>query len=734
MFTDRRGAGAPWPLPLALALALLLAACGGSGERVRTCSSDAECGPGALCLQSACVTNRRPAVTLQLPAAPTTHRALVVEATAADSDPGDSITRFAWTVTPVGAACDAEPEPSSGPALELVFWCAGTYQVTVVAEDARGASSLAATQTVEVAPATGAPVVTTPPALEVEHACGGAPFACRPAAAGRPIALPLSATVDDPAGGALISRWRLIPPPGAGTDCTVSFAQGEASLTNQAWMESRGVIAGTWRFRLRVAGATGLLGQADQVVVIGNRPPELAGQAVTLAHRHEGGRYLASGQVALPATDPDGDPLTLVASLDEAGTDGCTSRVGAVTSGSVEVETSCAEPARLLGAATRILRVVARDAGGGATEALFPIEIGNRPPVVRLASNPAGASVAVDHTVGACPGGAGDCYLASGTAAFEAVDPDGDPLPSLTVEGLVGAWHSHSSARVTTAAGVAWFGFATAVGWPTEFRTASGATGFTLQASSVDPFGAATTLPVAVVVGNRPPLVRATVARIVVPHRYDAGRGAWVAAASPASFEDPDGDPLLPGPGGDDPACRTVAVTGGAGQVECTLAYAPASGLPPLASFVGDHRVPVGVTDGWAAVAAPSTVSIQNGSPALRPFAGTVESCACRCAKWNADGNACLGQPTEVVNTAVVPLPVLVDEADGDPLQVTFTGVIPAGGDQKTVLPGSCAAILYNPTLPVTVQVTVDDGVVQSQTASTVIGVTCPSLGRPCEL
>ena len=70
----------------------------------------------------------------------------------------------------------------------------------------------------------------------------------------------------------------------------------------------------------------------------------------------------------------------------------------------------------------------AADGNGGTAEATLPVEIGNRPPAVRLASNPAGGQVALDHTVGACPGAAGTCFLAAGTAAFEAVDPDGDPV------------------------------------------------------------------------------------------------------------------------------------------------------------------------------------------------------------------------------------------------------------------------------------------------------------------
>jgi len=229
-------------------------------------------------------------------------------------------------------------------------------------------------------------------------------------------------------------------------------------------------------------------------------------------------------------------------------------------------------------------------------------------------------------------------------------------------------------------------------------------------------------------------VARSVSGRVLVPHHHDPIRGAWVATATPASFEDPDGDPLLPGPPGADPTCRTAAVTAGVVQVECAKAYGPAPGLPPLAAFVGDHQVAAGVSDGWAATSPTVTISIQNGSPSLQSFQGPVESCFCRCARMDAEGLECLGSPTYAINTAAVPLPVQVSEADGDPLQVTFTGVTPYGGAQRTAYPGALGTTMTHPVLPVTVQITVDDGVVQAQATSTVTGVTCSRLGQACTL
>ncbi len=728
MITPRRGARAPWQL----ILALLVAACGGPGEKVRTCSTDAECGPGALCIQAACATNRPPEVTLQLPPSPTTNRVLFLDATATDPDAGDSITRVSWTVTPVSAACEAEPEPSTGPRLELVFWCAGAYEVAVVAEDGRGGTSAPAKQTVEVAQATGAPVVTPGGESSLDHACGGTPFACRPASSGLPVSLPLSAVVGDPAGGALTYRWRMIPAPGADPEAVVTYGQGDTSLSTEAWVETPGgAIAGTWRFRLRVTTAAGLVGRADQVVLIGNRPPVLAGQPFQLDHRYEGGAYLASGSLPVVPTDPDGDPVSLIASLDEVGTTGCTSSLGPVTAGALPFETRCTEAAPMTGLASRTIRVTASDGNGGTTEAAFPVEIGNRPPALRLASNPAANQLTLDHTVGACPGATGSCYLVAGTAAFDVVDPDGDPVSSVAVAAAVQAGLGSSTGEATTAGGVTTFRFATAVALPGQFRLRDGTTGFSLVATAADPFGAAGRVEVPVLALNRPPVVKLPRLTVVVPHRYDTILKAYLATAPLATFEDPDGDPLRTSGSAGDAACATFTLSGGAASVACQSPYAVAPGLPPLASFLGDHRVVASANDGWEQVTSPTTVNLQDGAPSATPFEGVVDSCFCACSKWSADGSTCVGTGSWVVDTTSVPLPVLGNDADGDPVQVTFSPAV-AGGAQKTVLPTSCSATLVNPTLPITVQVTIDDGLAQAKTTSRVTGVRCTTAGQAC--
>jgi hypothetical protein len=729
MIHDRRGAGAPW----LLALTLVLAACGGSGGEVRSCSTDTDCGPGALCVRSACVANRPPVVSLQLPPSPTTHRVLFVDALAVDPDAGDSITRHAWSVTSLGAGCEAEPEPTSGARLELVFWCAGSYEVSVVAEDARGGVSLPARQVVEVAAASAAPVVTPAAPSAFDHLCGGSPFACRPALAGGAVALPLSAVVDDPSGGALAYRWRMIPPSGAGPSATVTWSHGSGSLATEAWVETAdGTIAGTWRFRLRATSAAGLVGQGEQVVQVENRLPLLAVAPLRLDHRYLGGAYLASGSLAVPAADPDGDPLVLSAILVESGTGGCSSRLGAVVGGAVTFEVSCTDPAGLIGAATRTIRVSATDAGGGSVTADVPVEIGNRAPVLRLASNPAGGSIALDHSVGPCLGTPGSCFAVAGSAAFEAVDPDGDPVGSPAVAAAVDPARTTSSGQVTTAGGVASFRFTTPIARPGEFRGLDGSTGFSLVATAADPFGASGRADVPVVALNRSPVVKLALPAAVVAHQYDPTLGLYVATSPLATFEDPDGDPLRVDGSVGDATCAAFSISGGAARVTCQRAYSPASGLPPLAAFVGDHRVVGSASDAWEQVGSPTTVNIQDGAPSAIAFSGAVESCYCPCPKWSADGSTCLGQGHWTTDSTVVPLPVTATDADGDPVQVTYSGAAINGGAQKTVLPTGCGATLNRPSLPVTVAVTIDDGLARASTTSTVTGLFCSRAGLAC--
>jgi hypothetical protein len=456
-----------------------------------------------------------------------------------------------------------------------------------------------------------------------------------------------------------------------------------------------------------------------------------AGQPLRLDHRYDQGAYLAGGSLALAATDPDGDPVMLAALLDEQGTDGCTSHLTPIAEGMLAFDTRCGEATPLIGPAVRTIRVVAGDGNGGTTETPFPIEIGNRPPELRFTSNPAGGQVRLDHLVGACPGATGSCFLLDGTASFEVVDPDGDPVTVPAVAAVVRPGFTASTGLAGTAGGVTTFRFATAIAAPEQFRPADGTTGFSLVATAADPFGASARLEVPVVALNRPPVMRQALSSVVA-HSYDPATRAYVAIAPLVTVEDPDGDPIRTSGSVGDAACASFTISGGVLSVSCRLAYDLAAGLPPLASFLGDHAVAPGIADGWERVGWATTVTIQDRAPLATPFEGVVDSCFCSCAKWSADGSTCVGQAKWVADASSVPLPVRVSDADGDPLQVSYAGAPIGGGTQKTVLPGSCDATLVDPVLPITVQVTVDDGQARTQTTSRVTGVSCSTAGQAC--
>jgi hypothetical protein len=235
-----------------------------------------------------------------------------------------------------------------------------------------------------------------------------------------------------------------------------------------------------------------------------------------------------------------------------------------------------------------------------------------------------------------------------------------------------------------------------------------------------------------VIAFNRPPVVVQRLGVVVVPHQYLSGSHRYTATATLASFEDPDGDPLRIYPSAGDAACASFSISDGTVSVSCEQEYLPASGLPTLASFFGAHALLGGAGDGWEQATAATSVNIQDSAPSATAFDGVVDSCFCACGKWSPDGSTCIGPGTWTVDTFSVPLPVLVSEADGDPVEVTFVGATPIGGAKKTVLPASCSAMLRSPALPLTVQVTVDDGVARAQTTSRIAAVSCATAGQAC--
>jgi hypothetical protein len=81
------------------------------------------------------------------PAALVSSKVMSFQASVTDADPGDLVERHEWTATLVTGACEAEPSPLTGGLLEVVFWCAGTYDLRLVATDRYGVASAPVTPT-----------------------------------------------------------------------------------------------------------------------------------------------------------------------------------------------------------------------------------------------------------------------------------------------------------------------------------------------------------------------------------------------------------------------------------------------------------------------------------------------------------------------------------------------------------------------------------------------------------
>lgn len=722
--------GAPGLLLVTL-LAPALAGCGAaSRDTVLSCATDLDCGPGARCAQGACQASTPPLADFAPPAGLTTNRAVQVTGTAHDPDPGDAVVAWAWTITPLSAGCDADADVADGATLQAVFWCAGTYELALVVTDTAGVESAPARRTVSVATLPDAPVVTAGPPVAVEHRCAGAPLRCQLES---PVAL--SAAGQAPLGGVLTYRWSAVAPDATRAAATASLSPSDASPdATLALTTDGGPISGTWRLRVRVRDGHDNLAQAVQLVTVGNRPPAVDATPMVVDHRHEGGIYRADGPAVLPVIDPDGDPLEVTLELVEPAGSGCAASLTGVGGAPTAFSIACPGPTGLL-ASGRALRASAVDVNGASVTALVPLQVRNRVPVVRPAAG--GDVLELHHVVGPCPDGSGPCFLVGGANPFVAEDPDGDPVTAVTlVPGVeAGRPHAFGLSEPGPSGG---FLFGTPVGHPAEFRAASGASGFWLTATASDPFGASAPAQpaLAIRVLNRPPTVALATTAVTVAHRYDEAAAEYRAEALLSTFEDPDGDPLVDAGSTGDESCGAVTLSGGAASVTCRRAFqVTPTAYPTLSGFAGTHQVTPRVGDGWESVAAPAAVTIASAAPTVPSYTGAIESCTCRCPRWDPDApNICAEDPTWVADPAAATFPVRPADADGDPLAVTFSSTAVVSPTALTGLPGACTTKLAGASLPAVVQVTVNDGVSQATGTWTATQVTCAKAGAACQL
>jgi len=495
-----------------------------------------------------------------------------------------------------------------------------------------------------------------------------------------------------------------------------------------------GPISGAWRLRVRAEDALGNLAQAIQLVTVGNREPAIDATALALDHRYDGA-YRVDGALAVPATDPDGDPVQVVLAVREPAGSGCSASLRGAT-----LALSCPEPAGLL-VAGRAVVASATDVNGASVAAAVPVVALNRLPVLRPRGGAGVTSLSLDHGVGPCLGGGGTCFLVSGDDPFLATDPDGDPVTAVTLVPRVEAGRPASSGAALTGVGGGSFRFGTAIAYPAEFRSPAGESGFSLTATASDPFG--TSAPaqpsLAIRILNRPPVPTLAPDTVSTGHRYDAGLGAYLAAAELAAFVDPDGDPLVVDAPADDPDCGALTLAGGVVSVACRRDFAlTPTAVPTLAGFAGQHALTPGVSDGWDTTRRATALVVEDRPPSVASYSGPVEACTCKCpslepldpwecpvpSRWEAD-------PSQFT------LPNRPVDADGDPLRVTFKVAWGQPGAYvnpsiSTALPQDCAATASSPTQGVTLEVSVSDGVSSASGIWSASRVTCASEGTIC--
>ncbi|WP_242343126.1 hypothetical protein [Anaeromyxobacter terrae] len=413
-------------LPLALAAAL---ACSQGGPRPIACDTAESCPPASRCLARACVADAAPLAGIS-PLSVVEANAVVTLDGSRSSDPDapdDAIVAYAWTVRAVDAPCEPPLVAGTAATAAVRFACPGRYEVSLVVSDELSVESDPASVLVDVAPRSGAPLVTAGADVVAEHRCEGEPLTCRPLTElGGAVALSATSAV---AGASF--RWTVEPPAGRAVDATrrVLFEPGPDVATPTVRVETDGAaISGDWVFRVEARDGAGVIGTAATRVSVGNAPPVVTETIPVFQHAFDAAssRFSAHGAIGVVLSDPDGDPLEGQTVSGHHVGDGSASfdvqDLGDRAAFSIELPYS--EPgdaAFLIGGEglERTITFSVRDVNGAAASETWPVVIGNRPPeiVARI------SSWDTDHVYDAVAG----AYRASaGLATWR--DPDGDPM------------------------------------------------------------------------------------------------------------------------------------------------------------------------------------------------------------------------------------------------------------------------------------------------------------------
>lgn len=417
--------------PFAALAALLLAGTGCSSPTAapKSCQSSSECPANARCTSGTCVGNAPPTARIAVPAGPLQAN-LVVSfdgSASADPDAGDAIASYAWRFQAVTAPCAPPVVAGSGPAATVRFACAGTYSVELTVAD-RMSSQAVATKQLEVVPYAGPALLTVGPDVVVDHVCeAGPPRRCTPGGA-----IALSATLTPAAPTGLTVAWTVDPPSGLSLDANrrVAFSPGPDAAAPAVTIDTDGqAISGDWIFRVEARDELGVVASGATRVSIGNNPPVITKTIPTPDHHFDGTQLTATGEVPFTVTDPDGDDLVGPTIDFHHSGDGPAATFTATILGApgrvafaIAVPfTAPADAQYLIGPAPleRSIRLSVSDVNGASVSEVWPIVVGNRPPVV--VSTPATATI--DHTYDPV------ALAYRATPSLTAwTDPDGDPM------------------------------------------------------------------------------------------------------------------------------------------------------------------------------------------------------------------------------------------------------------------------------------------------------------------
>ena len=581
--------------PLAAALAAILG-CGSGHPELQRCGSASDCAADAFCRDGRCTASAPPIAVVTAPAARPlrSHTALRFDGSLShDPDPEDRVVAFAWRFRKAVAGCDPYPASGTGQAADVVFGCAGSFEVELSVTDATGHASAPSVLPITVELSADVPTVTMAPDLALEHRCEGAPLRCGPElTAGA--TLSLSASASSPVSSAFTYAWDVaLPAELAGKPApriTIAPPDGPSPAVT---IETDGTaISGEYVFTVTATDAYRLVAVGQQRVTLRNRPPVVAGGGplpVPHAYDAAGARFLASADIpAFTVADPDGDPLTSLGfAAAHAGDGGASFDLAATewaASFSIAVPYAApADAANLIGGPglSRTISFAAEDANGGRADAAWDVVVTNRRP--RLSGLL--GTVTADHGFDAAHGD----YVAE-AALTGVVDDDGDPVVP------AGGTGSAICPTLLPVAGAGPLTARCAMGYTGPGSLAAFVGSHALSVQLADPFETLVAGSATIQVVNRPPRVVDSTAAVAGPCVLEccasdpsscleyvlAYQGG--SAPVPSGAVDDDGDPLelaLAASGGATVPSAVSCATGTCPAVTATLAAAPAACGPP---------------------------------------------------------------------------------------------------------------------------------------------------------